>query len=261
MLSKLLKKDLHRNMRWLWVLFVATIGAALLDRGCKALAENLMFFKILGIFVDTVFYSAVVNSILHPFLRSFMNFSKSMYGDESYLTHTLPVTKSQLITSKFLTALIEITLGVMTAVVALLIVFWTPDMFDFLQGLIFMLTGSDLAVGLVLPLFIGLILVEFLMFIAMIFYAMVMAYREKEKRVLKTFLYTCALAFTAMTILALVLVAVLASNGIDLSSKTLTLNGSALLGVLIAGISVYSLITVGMYCLTKRAFNKGVNVD
>jgi hypothetical protein len=261
MFSNLLKKDLHRNMRWLWVLFVATLVMAVLNRGCKELAKQVMFFQILGIFVDTLFYSAMVNGIVQPFLRNFMNFAKSFYGDEAYLTHTLPVTKTQLVTSKFLTALIEITLGFVVAVASLLIVFWTPDMFDFLQGLIFLLVGTKLSAVLVLALFVGLVLVEFLMFIAIILFAIVVAYRAKEKRVLKTFLYTCVMAFVAITILSVAMVVVLAINGIDLSSSTLVMTGPALLGLLGTGIAVYSLIAVGVYFLTKHEFNKGVNVD
>lgn len=261
MLGKLLKRDLHRNMRWLWILFVAVLGMAVLTRGCKALGEHVMFFQILGIFFDSLFYTGVVNIILHPFLQNFMNFTKSFYGDESYLTHTLPVTKNQLLTSKCLTALIEVTLGIATAVVSLLIMFWTPDLFDFLQGLILMLVGANLSAVLVLGLFVGLILVEFLMFLAMIFFAIVLAYRAKEKRVLKTFLYTCIMAFVAITILAIFMVAVLAINGVDLSSTTLVLSGSALISLLVTGICVYAGLTVVIYFLTRKFFNKGVNVD
>ena len=73
MLSKLLKKDLKRNMRWMWILFVSTIGFAILGRLVKELGDNIMFFKILGIFFDSVFYSLAVNLILQPFLRNFLN--------------------------------------------------------------------------------------------------------------------------------------------------------------------------------------------
>ena len=110
MFAKLLKNDLKKNMRWLWILFVATIAVAGVDRACKELAENFAVFKIFAILFDSVFYALLVNVILQPFLRNFMNFSKSLYGDESYLTHTLPVTKNQIINSKFLTAIIEITI-------------------------------------------------------------------------------------------------------------------------------------------------------
>ena len=81
MLSKLLKKDLKRNMRWLWILFVCTIVVAFITRGVKELGENIMFFKVIGIFFDSVFYALAVNVILQPFLKNFLNFSKSFYGD------------------------------------------------------------------------------------------------------------------------------------------------------------------------------------
>ena len=74
MLSKLLKKDLNKNMRWLWILFAATIVVSAITRGCKELGENIAFFKILGIFFDSVFYALAVNVILQPFLRNFLNF-------------------------------------------------------------------------------------------------------------------------------------------------------------------------------------------
>ena len=75
MLSKLLKKDLKKDMRWMWVLFVSVIAVAAITRGFKELGNNIMFFKVLGIFFDSVFYSLAVNVILQPFLRNFLNFS------------------------------------------------------------------------------------------------------------------------------------------------------------------------------------------
>lgn len=104
MLSKLLKKDLKKNMHWLWILFLSTIAIAGITRGFKELGDNSTFFKILSIFFDSVFYALAINGIIQPFLRNFLNFTKSFYSDESYLTHTLPVTKNQLITSKYITA-------------------------------------------------------------------------------------------------------------------------------------------------------------
>ena len=51
MLSKLLKNDLKKNMRWMWILFVSTIGVAIITRGTKELGENIGFFKLLKIFL------------------------------------------------------------------------------------------------------------------------------------------------------------------------------------------------------------------
>ena len=261
MLGKLLKKDLNRNMRWMWILFVSTILVAGITRGFKELGESIMFFKILGIFFDSVFYSLVVNVIIQPFLRNFLNFTKSFYGDESYLTHTLPATKTQLITSKFLTAIIEITLGFACLVTSLLIMFYTPTMFDKLGIFISIMFGSKLSVALVLTLFIVMVVVEFLMFISLIYFSIVIAYRSKERRVLKTFLLTLLMSLASITILSVVMMVVLAINGVKLTSATLTLSSSVFTDVMITGIVVYSLIGMLFYFITRRAFNKGVNVD
>ncbi len=261
MLSKLLKNDLKKNMRWMWILFVTTIMVACVTRGCKELGENMVFFKILGIFFDSVFYALAVNVILHPFLRNFLNFSKSMYGDESYLTHTLPVTKSQLVNSKFLTAIIEIVLGFATLVVSLLIMFYSSSFFETLRLLISTVVLGKVSLFGIITLFIVLVVVEFLMFIAIIYFSMVVAYRTKEKRVLKTFLITALMSFAALTALSIMMIIVLLINGVKLSSTTLVLSSSTFISVLITGIMVYSVITALFYLLTKKELNKGVDVD
>lgn len=261
MLSKLLKKDLKRNMRWMWILFVSTIIFAFIARGVKELGQDIMFFKILGIFLDSVFYTLAVNVILQPFLRNFLNFSKSFYGDESYLTHTLPATKDQLITSKFLTALIEMVLGFITLVVAILIMFFTPSLFDKLGVLISVIVGDKISVGLTLTLIVLLIVVEFLMFLSLIFFSIVIAYRAKEKRVLKTFLITAAMSFAAISILSICMIIVLAINGVKLTGQTLTMSSTAFISVITTGIVVYLAISVAVYFITKHEFNKGVDVE
>ena len=173
MLSKLLKKDLRKNMRWLWILFVSTIVVAGLTRGCKELGKDIGFFKIIGILFDSVFYTLAVNTILHPFLRNFMNFTKSFYSDEAYLTHTLPVNKKQLINSKYITAIIEITLGFVSLIISLIIMFASPTFFDTLAIILSTIVSGKIAGWLVLTLFITLVVVEFLMFISIIFFSIV----------------------------------------------------------------------------------------
>ena len=42
--------------------------------------DNIAFFKIVGILFDSVFYSLAVNVVLQPFLRNFLNFSKSFFN-------------------------------------------------------------------------------------------------------------------------------------------------------------------------------------
>ena len=189
MLSKLLKYDLRKNMRWMWVLFVCTIVVAATTRLFGHLGQTLAFFKILNIFFDSVFYALVANTIIQPFLRNFLNFSKSLYKDESYLTHTLPVSKNQIINSKFLTALIEIVLGFVCLVAALMIRFASAEMFAGLKMVLSTLSFGEFSLAFVITIVVVLVVVEFLMFNSIVCFSIVEGYKSNEKKVLKSFLF------------------------------------------------------------------------
>ena len=75
MLNKLLKNDLKKNMRWLWILFTVTLVCAGLSRGCSELGKKIAIFNVFGFIFDSIFYALAVNSILQPFLRNFLNFT------------------------------------------------------------------------------------------------------------------------------------------------------------------------------------------
>ena len=261
MLGKLLKNDLKKNMRWMWVLFVATILFAGLTRGVKELGNSIAFFKILSILFDSIAYALIVNCLVQPFLRGFLNLTRSLYGDESYLTHTLPATKNQIINSKFLTVLIEVLLGFIVLIISLLIMFASNTLFPTIKFLLSMIIVGEFSLFWVLTLFIVLIIVEFLMFISIIYFSVVIAYKQKEKRVLKAFLYTAAFAFVSLTVLSVAMVVVLLINNVNLTSTMLTLSSGAFLSIVLTGIIVYSAVITLFYFLTKKEFNKGVNVD
>ena len=261
MLGKLLKNDMQKNMRWLWVLFVATIAFAGITRACTELGLNIAFFKVLGIFFQSVAYALIVNCLVQPFLRGFLNLTKSLYGDESYLTHTLPVSKNQIINSKFLTVLIELVLGFATLIVSLLIMFASNTLFPTIKLLLSTMIVGEFNLFWILTLFIILVVVEFLMFISIVYYSIVLAYKQKEKRVLKSFIYTAVFAFASLTVLSIAMVVVLLINNVNLTSTMLTLSSGAFLSIILTGIIVYSLVITLFYFLTKKEFNKGVNVD
>ena len=82
-----------------------------------------------------------------------------------------------------------------------------------------------------------------------------------EKRVLKTFLLTSLMSFVAITVLSIVMIIVLSINGVKLTSTSLVLSNSVFMSVVLTGIVVYSIISATFYLLTKKEFNKGVNVD
>ena len=261
MLNKLLKKDLKINMRWMWILFASTIALAGLTRGLNELGKNIAFFKMTGMFFEGVYYGIAINAIIQPFLRNFLNFHKSFYSDESYLTHTLPVTKNQLINSKYLTALIEMVTSFACLIISLLIMYAGPNFTATFQLLLSTLVAEKVSIGLSLTLVIILIIVEFLMFISIIDFSIVIGFKSRDGRILKTFLITIGCAIAAALTLLVIMLIVLAINGVKLTSSTLTLSKTAFYSVMLTGIITYCIVIAVFYFLTKHHFNKGVNVD
>ena len=261
MLSKLLKKDLKINMRWMWILFASTIVLAGITRGLNELGKNLAFFKMTGIFFESLYYGIAINSIIQPFLRNFLNFHKSFYSDESYLTHTLPVTKNQLINSKYLTALIEIVTTFACLIISLLIMYAGPSFTATLNLLISSIVTEKVSTLLTLTLFVILVIVEFLMFISIIDFSIVIGYKSRDRRILKSFLITIACSIASALTLLVIMLIVLSINGIKLTSTTLILSKTAFYSVMLTGIITYSVVICLFYFLTKHHFNKGVNVD
>lgn len=261
MLSKLLKYDLRKNMRWLWIIFVAALVAAGINRGTSELSKHYAVFKVINIIFDSVFYALIANCIIHPFIRSFMNFTKSVYGDEGYLTNTLPVSKNKILTSKYLTAIIETILGFATVVVAILIRYVSPTFFPTFKAILSMAIIGDFSIGLLLTLAIVLIVIEFLMYISIIFFSIVWGFRSNEKKILRSFLYTALMALCAIQFLSIVMIIVLVINGVEFASSTLTLTTTTMYSVLITGIVVYTGVVVLFYFLARLLYNKGINID
>ena len=261
MLNKLLKNDLKKTMRWMWILFVSTIALSGIIRGANELGKNIAFFRVVGIFFEGVFYGLAVNLIIQPFLRNFLNFYKSFYSDESYLTHTLPVSKNQLINSKYLTAIIELLTGFASLIISLLIMYAGPNFINTIKILLSTIVTEKISVYLTLVLFVILVIVEFLMFISIIDFSIVVAFKSKDRRILKAFLITVACSFASIFVLFTIMLIVLSINGIKLTSTTLILSKTAFYSVLMSAIIIYSAVILLFYFLTKREFNKGVNVD
>lgn len=261
MLSKLLKNDLKKNMRWMWILFVSTIALAGITRGLNELGKNIAFFKMTGIFFEGIYYALAINAIIQPFLRNFLNFHKSFYSDESYLTHTLPVSKNQLINSKYLTAIIEILAGFATLVVSILIMYAGPNLTSILTLMLSTIVTGKVSLTLSFTFIVILVIVELMMFISIIDFSIILAFKSRDRRVFKTFLLTIGFAFASVLCLIIVMFIVLLINGIKLTSTSLILSPTAYYSVLITGIITYSMIIAVFYFLTKKVFNKGVDID
>lgn len=105
MLTKLLKYEVKAAKRFVLPILLVTALLTIVNKALSFLPDTMPFGALKSV---TMFFSvaALVISILLVFVLFIQRFYRTMAGDEGYHTHTLPVTTTQIILSKWLCAFV-----------------------------------------------------------------------------------------------------------------------------------------------------------
>ena len=107
MLKKLIKYDLKPVLKFISVFYILGIFFAMLTRIFFSI-ENSFMMNILGQITNGATISMLISILINNLMRFWVRFKNTIYDDESYLIHTLPVNKKTLYLSKFITSLIVV---------------------------------------------------------------------------------------------------------------------------------------------------------
>ena len=99
MLGKLLKYDLKWIYKVVGVFYILAIIFSVAGRLLKNI-ENSVIFSVISQITIGIAISMMASSLINCIMRLWARFIKNLYKDESYLTHTLPVKKKTIYTSK-----------------------------------------------------------------------------------------------------------------------------------------------------------------
>ena len=185
MIRKLLKYDIKKITRILIYVYAISIALAIITRLIN-IGKDIQAIKILGMVFAGCTYSAIGNVLVNTFVHILDVFIKNFYRDESYLTHTLPVSKNKLLASKYIASLIVIFASVAVCFLSLFTIFYSKS---FVEGLKMFIeatvAGFDISVGLFVTLIALLLLSQICCIITMAFTAIVKANTYNSKRVIK----------------------------------------------------------------------------
>ena len=126
MLIKLLKYDLKYMIKNMCVFYILSIFFAITTR-LLSLPEQTVMISILSKISSGCMIAMIANIVINVMMRSWVRFRDSLYKDESYLTHTLPVTKNDLYNSKFIQTLIFFFIGFIIVLLSLFVAYYTQD--------------------------------------------------------------------------------------------------------------------------------------
>ena len=110
MLGKLIKYDLENVNKILVIFYLLAVFFAVLTRIFFSI-ENSFIFDIIAKICSGTTIAMIVNILINNVIKLWVRFKYNLYGDESYLTHTLPIEKKTLYLSKIITSLITLLLS------------------------------------------------------------------------------------------------------------------------------------------------------
>lgn len=260
MLTKLFKLD----FKWIYKYFPFYLLGILF---CTLL--NLLFFHlprtpftsfIIAYILPNLILSLLISGLANIFVRSIVRFKRNFYRDESYLTHTLPVEKSDLFRAKVLAAFSTLPIAGLTILLvapcmSLNFATFFSSLWDFykLYPLETLLT----------PL---LTFLEFAFIYLCCFTGILLGHRKSSHKTLHSTLITLGLYFGTILIFfgTLRLLSLALPDLAVLFSKTEISPASALAGVtpaLLTSTIFYVLVSLALYLLGQKTFQNGLDVE
>ena len=265
MLTRLMKYDLKKMLKFLSVFFLLALFFGLLTRFFGTLEKTLAIEIIKGICNGTSI-SMMCSLLINCFMRSWVLFRSSLFGDESYLTHTLPVKKETHYANKAFTAAITLLCCMAGVLAVLFLTYWSEDFWNGIKAPLEAF-GSYLEVpvwGMFLFLFL-ILFVEFFNGLQIGFFGILLGHKFYQGKILLSVLFGFAayMASQMITLLGMLVIALFDSEFFKLFSTNdlMAFQPSTIISVCLIGLLFYVLLSVVFYFLNTYLLKKGVNVD
>ena len=263
MLSKLLKYDLKYMIKNMSIFYVLAIFFAITTRILFNMNQSVIV-NIIGQISVGCMFAMLVNILINTMMRSWVRFRDSIYKDEAYLTHTLPVTKNDIYNSKFIQTLIFFVVGFLVILLSLFIAYYTKDRWIMLKDLISTITiGLEFNTTLFVISFIIIIFLEIFNAIQCGFLGIILGHKKNNKKVALSVLFGFITYLLSQSIVLLVvfIVGLFNSSIMNLFISNTLLDTNSFKLLIILAIIIYLLIIILMSIICKREFNKGVNIE
>lgn len=263
MLGKLFKYDFKWINKIMLVYYIIAIVLAILTRFVESIEQNLLIVIIDKILVATLiscFASIAVTSIMRIWVR----FKNNIYKDESYLTHTLPVTKCEIFNAKMLASFLSIVIAIVVIIACIAIVSINESTIGLLKDLYngySQVYGQAKLNGLIISSFLIIVLEVTFMLQSGIF-GIVVGYKANNRKALRSVLIGLMMyAFLSSFNLIILLIATKFNPALDALYKTDSLTPEVYKTLIYFSLITYGAYNLGYYFINKNILKKGVNVD
>ena len=263
MLSKLLKYDFKSIFKFISVFYILAIFFSILTRVFLSV-DNSFVVNILGEICKGAAISMMVSILINSLMRLWVRFKSTFYGDESYLTHTLPVSKKNLYLSKTLTSIFILFLSVLVIGLSLFIMFYSRETIEWLKNILLPLVDIyDSTMFKVVLSFLFIFFLEFLNGVQAGFTGIMLGHKMNNMKIGFSVLFGFG-AYMITQAFGLLMIFIVSLFNKDLMNLFITnemINMSMIKVVIYLAIVIYTVSYIVWYFINLKIFKKGVNVD
>ena len=262
MLKKLLKYDLKWCYRPLIVFYILAIFFSIIVRIVESFEQN-MILLIIDKICCVLVTAMMINILINCFMRNWVRFIRNIYKDESYLTHTLPVSKNTIYLSKILTAIITLLTSFIVIIICLAIASLNKETWIVLkESLEQSAIYFDSSVFGIIFVMIITIFFEFLFMMMSGILGIIIGHRSNNLKIIKSIVigFAIYIILSSMSVGALFVAGLINSDIMSLFNS-IEVSSTVLKSMMLVAVLVYAIYNLGIYFIGNKLLNKGVNVD
>ena len=263
MLNKLFKYDFKwiTKVLYIYYIVIAFVSIALKIVEHFVNTDPSLLLVIVDKTLVSLFIGAVASVMINTIMRIWARCVSNFYKDESYLTHTLPVTKSELFNSKVLAGICSLLLSTLVIVVCLAFIYLNKSSIESIK-----IMWNSLVAAYNLPFAVCFVIGFILIIVLEVIYMMMcgvlgitIGHRFNNYKMLKSILIGLV-SYGLLSLVSLIIVFIITKyveadvvNGFPSMSYIGSMGTTALI--------IYTVYNIVYYLIAKKVFNKGVNVE
>ena len=263
MLKKLIKYDLENIYKGLIIFYILSLFFAILTRIFLNIDDSFIM-NIIGKICSGVTISMIFNILINNLMRSWVRFKQNLYGDESYLTHTLPVNKKNIYLSKIITGIVTLLTSTIVIGVCLFIAYYSKENITLLKNILFpFVEAYNSTIIKVVLACIFLIFLEFLNLLQTGYTGVILGHRvNNHKNICSVLFGFLSYSITQTFVLLILFITALFNKEImNLFFTSEIVNLDIMKTIFYIAMIGYTLIIIINYFVNVKLFKKGVNVD
>lgn len=263
MLKKLLKYDLQNILKILSIFYSLALFFSILTRTFFSI-ENSFIMSIIGHICSGITISMIFNILINNIIRLWVRFKNNFYGDESYLTHTLPIDKKTLYLSKIISAFITMITSMLVIVATLFIAYYSKENLEIIKNLLIPLVNLyDSTITIILLSFSFILFLEFMNVLQSGFTGIILGHKMNNIKTGYSVLYGFITFLTSQIFLISImfLIALFNKDLMNIFMTSEIISVEAIKTVIYIAISLYTILIFVIYFINIKLFKKGVNVD